>query len=72
MTMSGWSAGRAPLAMNVVTTGIWARSARARSSRAAWPRMTPFPARISGRSARFTMSAARASDGRSGDGRRGW
>src|SRR6184192_4367349 len=57
--------------MNVVTTGICARSASDVSSLDAWPRMTPFPARTSGRSARLMMSAARASDGRSGEGRRG-
>src|SRR2546421_380502 len=39
--------------MNVVTTGICARSASDVSSLDAWPRMTPFPARTSGRSARL-------------------
>src|SRR5712691_8401950 len=57
--------------MNVVTTGICARSASTVRSLDAQPRMTPFPARIRGCSARLMMSAARASDGRSGEGRRG-
>jgi hypothetical protein len=51
--------------MNVVTTGMTARSASACSSFDACPRMTPLPARMSGRSARLMASAARASDGRS-------
>ena len=72
MTISGWSAGRTPLAMNVVTTGIWARSARRRSSFAPEPADHPV-AREDQRALGLVDDVRRpGEDGRSGDGRRGW
>ena len=60
-----------PLAMKVLTTGMpWARDS-SRSSLAALPRITPLPAKMSGKDAASMRRAADWRACRSGDGRRG-
>jgi hypothetical protein len=71
---SGWEAGKPPMPSSVMATGICAFSANACTTASAPPRMMPWPARISGRSAALINCIGspplewpgRANDSRSG------
>ena len=68
----GLSDGTTPLPMKVLATGIFVLLANLKSSSDALPRITPFPAMITGFFARLIISAAISTDRSSGAGMAGF